>query len=177
MRILLVLILVAQAFVSFSQPGVAKELEIKGKSYYEHNVEAGNTLWGLQRMYGVDVETIVAENPELKDGIKVGQKLLIPRVKTAVSESEVYSDYKVKNSETLYGLSKKFNTTVDRLIELNPELSEGLKKGQSIKVPGNYNDEESIEIIEKVEEKEEVVPNPFVVETEERGQKFHTEPE
>lgn len=168
MRIILVLILVAQVFVGFSQPGVAKELEIKGKKYYEHSVEAGNTLWGLQRMYGVDVETIVAENPELKDGIKTGQKLLIPRIETKTDEPEVYSDYKVKNSETLYGLSKKFNTTVDRLIELNPELSEGLKKGQSIKVPGNYNDEESTEIIEKVEEKEEVVPNPFVVETEER---------
>ena len=168
MRIILVLILVAQVFVGFSQPGVAKDLEIKGKKYYEHNVEEGNTLWGLQRMYGVDVETIVAENPELKDGIKTGQKLLIPRIETKTNEPEVYSDYKVKNSETLYGLSKKFNTTVDRLIELNPELSEGLKKGQTIKVPGDYKDEETTEAVEKVEEKKEVVPNPFVVESEEK---------
>ena len=169
MRIILVLVLVAQAFVGLPQPGVAKELSIKGKDYYEHNVEAGNTLWGLQRMYGVDAEAIVAENPELKDGIKVGQKLLIPKITNTPAEPEVYSDYKVKNSETLYGLSKKFNTTVDRLIELNPELSEGLKKGQTIKVPGNYKDDEAIEVVEKVEEKEEVVPNPFVVETEEEN--------
>ena len=59
MRIILVLVLVAQAFVGLPQPGVAKELSIKGKDYYEHNVEAGNTLWGLQRMYGVDAEAIV----------------------------------------------------------------------------------------------------------------------
>lgn len=168
MRILLVLIFVAQAFVSFSQPGVARELVVKGKNYYEHNVEAGNTLWGLQRMYGIDAETIVAENPELKDGIKVGQKLLIPRITSAPIEADVISEYKVKNSETLYGLSKKFNTTVDRLIELNPELSEGLKKGQSIKVPGEYKDEiQTTETeIKNVEEEEEVIPNPFIIETE-----------
>ncbi len=123
-------------------------------------------------MYGVDVEEIIAENPELKDGIKVGQKLLIPKITNEVSETEVFSDYKVKNSETLYGLSKKFNTTVDRLIELNPELSEGLKKGQTIKVPGNFKDEETETQIEKVEEVKEVVPNPFVVEsTKEDGTK------
>lgn len=168
MRRVSVLILVVQSFVGFSQPGVAKELEIKGKSYYEHNVEAGNTLWGLQRMYGVTVETIVAENPELKDGIKVGQKLLIPRTTVKSSEPEVFSDYKVKSSETLYGLSKKFNTTVDRLIEINPELAEGLKKGQTIKVPGNYKDdvEEAEVVTEKVVEVEEEAPNPFIVETE-----------
>ena len=144
MRIILVLVLVAQAFVGLPQPGVAKELSIKGKDYYEHNVEAGNTLWGLQRMYGVDAEAIVAENPELKDGIKVGQKLLIPKITNTPAEPEVYSDYKVKNSETLYGLSKKFNTTVDRLIELNPELAEGLKKGQTINTlfPSHYKDEQ-----------------------------------
>lgn len=169
MRRLLVLILVAQAFVSFSQPGVAKELVIKGKHYFEHNVEAGNTLWGLQRMYGVDAEAIMAENPELKDGIKVGQKLLIPKIDSSPVEPETYSDYKVKNSETLYGLSKKFNTTVDRLIELNPELSEGLKKGQTIKVPGTIKEDEPATVIENREEKEEDVPNPFIVETEDKN--------
>jgi len=167
MRRLLVLIIVTQAFLSFSQPGVSRELIIKGKHYFEHNVESGNTLWGLQQMYGVDAETIMAENPELKEGIKVGQKLLIPKVASSKNETEVFSDYKVKNSETLYGLSKKFNTTVDRLIELNPDLSEGLKKGQTIKVPGDFKEDESEVVIKKEEKKEIEVPNPFIVETEE----------
>jgi len=175
MRLLILSILIFQAFIGFAQPGVAKEVVKNGKSYYEHKVEAGNTLWGLQRMYGVNVETIVAENPSLTEGIKTGQIVFIPKVVNTKVEEEVYSDYKVKSSETLYGLSKKFNTTVDRLIELNPELAtEGLKKGQSIKIPGIYKEEvETTEVVkeEKKEIKEEV-PNPFIVEsTEENGVK------
>src|SRR5690606_36223294 len=68
------------------------------------------------------------------------------------------------------------NTTVDRLFELNPELSEGLKKGQVIKVPGNHTEEvtetKAEETETKEEEVEEEIPNPFVVETtEENGEK------
>lgn len=173
MRLLILSIFFFQIFVGFAQPGVAKEVVRNGKSYYEHQVEAGNTLWGLQRMYGVDVETIVSENPVLADGVKAGQTIYIPKLKETKVEEEVYSDYKVKSSETLYGLSKKFNTTVDRLIELNPELSEGLKKGQVIKVPGNFTDEveEVTEIKVEETEVEEEIPNPFVVETtEENGE-------
>lgn len=176
MRLLIVSIFFFQIFIGFAQPGVAKEVVRNGKSYYEHKVEAGNTLWGLQRMYGVDVETIVAENPVLTDGVKVGQTVYIPKLTETKVEEEVFSDYKVKSSETLYGLSKKFNTTVDRLIELNPELSEGLKKGQVIKVPGNHAEEvtetKADETEVKEEEVEEEIPNPFVVETtEENGEK------
>ena len=173
MRILLLSTILLISFFGFSQPGVAKEVVKNGKNYYEHTVEAGNTLWGLQRMYNVDVETIVAENPQLTDGIKVGQIVFIPKSTKVKVEEEVYSDYKVKNSETLYGLSKKFNTTVDRLIELNPELSEGLKKGQTLKVPGKIKEEveEDGQVVKQPEVKEEI-PNPFIVEpTEENGVK------
>lgn len=174
MRTLILSILFFQTFIGFTQPGVAKEVVKNGKNYYEHKVEAGNTLWGLQRMYGVDVETIVAENPSLSEGIKTGQIVYIPKITKEKAEEEVFSDYKVKSSETLYGLSRKFNTTVDRLIELNPELAtEGLKKGQSIKVPGNYKEEiEEEEVVIKESEVKEEVPNPFIVEsTEDNGVK------
>ncbi len=169
MRLLLLILVLFCSLPIFAQPGVAKEISKDGKKYYEHKIEEGNTLWGLQTMYGVSVETIVAENPSLTEGLKVDQLVYIPIIETASSKEEVFSDYKVKKSETLYGLSKKFNTTVDRLIELNPELSEGLQKGQVIKVPGEYIDTEAeIEDTEPLEIKEveiDEVPNPFIVET------------
>lgn len=145
----------------FAQPGVAPVVEIQGKKYYQHTVEEGNTLYGMQRMYGVPFEEIVAAN-EPFDGLKTGQKILIPIKETQAPKQEEVSEYKVKSGETLYGLSRKFNTTVDRLIELNPELSEGLKKGQVIKVPGSY--QEEMEITQEM--KPEVgTPNPFVIDT------------
>lgn len=157
----LIVIFLGLSAWSFAQPGVAPVVEIQGKKYYQHTVEEGNTLYGMQRMYGVPFEEIVAANQPF-DGLKTGQKILIPMKQEVAPKQDVISEYKVKNGETLYGLSRKFNTTVDRLIELNPELSEGLKKGQVIKVPGEYKEEPEIQ--EEIQP-EVVTPNPFVIDT------------
>src|SRR3989338_6622493 len=132
-KVLFLLSLILASF-SFAQPGVVPTIEKQGKKYYQHTVEDGNTLWGMQRLYGVPYQEIVAAN-EPFDGLKTGQIILVPVKGEVVEQQEVTSNYKVKSSETLYGLSKKFNTTVDHLIELNPELKEGLQKGQVIRVP------------------------------------------
>lgn len=165
MRIILLILIVLQTNLMFAQPGVAPEREIEGKRYYAHKVEAGNTLWGLQQMYGVQAEEIMKANPELSAGLKTGQTVLIP-MKAAPVKEAVTSAYKVKRGETLYGLSRKFNTTVDELIRLNPILAtEALQKGQAILVPGNFvdtdEDPETTEVTPEVIN----VPNPFVVDT------------
>lgn len=156
-------------FISFisglvlAQSNVAPTKIVDGQKYYLHKVQQGNTLWGLQQMYGVKVEDIIKTNPELSNGLKTGETILIPcSDKEEASVNKVHSDYKVKKGETLYGISRKFNTTVDELISLNPELQSGLQKGQIIKVPGEYTEEEQ-ENVEVIEDNV-VTPNPFVVE-------------
>lgn len=159
-KIILVLILCLSASLSWAQPGVAPTKQINGKTYYIHKVEAGNTLYGLHKMYSVEAATIMAENPFLKDGLKVGQEVVIPAGESLQAEEIVTSDYKVKKGETLYGISRQFNTTVDNLIALNPETKDGIVKGQVLKVPGKYS-EENLNITSNVEP----LPNPFVVDT------------
>lgn len=149
-----------------AQPGVAPVKNVNGVSYYVHKVEAGNTLYGLQRMYGVSVDEIVkANSSSLNGGLKVGQEVLIPAkdVEQPKPASKETSDYKVKSGETLYGISRKFNTTVDELLTLNPSAENGIQKGQILKVPGKYEEKEEVEVVEV---NEEPVPNPFVVENE-----------
>ena len=46
-----------------------------------------------------------------------------------------YIDYVVKSKETLYSLSKMFTLSQENLIEINPELTNGLQEGMTIKVP------------------------------------------
>lgn len=133
MRYLLLLIVFIPLF-NWAQPRVVSKVEVDGKKYYQHIAEAGNTLWGLQRMYGVKVEDIVARNPELKNGLRTGQVVLIPVTENSIRKIPT-EEYKVRKKETLYGLSQKFNVSIDDLIVLNPELKDGLKKGQIIKVP------------------------------------------
>lgn len=165
MRYILLTTLFLQSMFLWAQPGVSPEKEIDGKRYYVHKVEAGNTLWGLQQMYGVKVDAIMSANPELSDGLKKDQTILVPipgETTAAIQEVET-SAYKVKRGETLYGLSRKFNTTVDELIRLNPELSEAaLQKGQSIQVPGKVEEPEVVEVIDPIDTS---VPNPFVMDT------------
>lgn len=165
MRYILLTTLFLQSAFLWAQPGVSPEKEVDGKLFYVHKVEAGNTLWGLQQLYGVKADEIMAANPDLSEGLKTGQTILVPvpGETAAVAPEVVTSDYKVRRGETLYGLSRKFNTTVDELIRLNPVLSESaLGKGQIIQVPGKIEEAPVIPMIDPIIE---VVPNPFVVDT------------
>lgn len=159
----LIILLVFLPYLASAQPGTTPVVEKNGKKYYEHIVESGNTLYGLQRIYGVTVEVIVAENPALSSGLKIGQKVYIPVTKESIQKIPT-SDYKVQKEETLYGISRKFNTTVDDLMALNPELKDAaLAKGQTIKIPF----QEKVEIVEVPVKQVEIrsTPNPFVTDT------------
>ena len=51
---------------------------INGKEYYVHNVEWGETLFGLSLTYKVSVKEIQDLNPKVNDGLKAGHVLIIP---------------------------------------------------------------------------------------------------
>lgn len=165
MNKLVIILLLCLPYFASAQPGVTPVVEKNGKKYYEHTVEAGNTLWGLQKIYGVSVEEIVAENPSLKEGLKKDGKVYIPVTKESIKKIPT-SEYKVRKGETLYGLSRKFKITVDDLMDLNPELKDsGLEKGQRIRVPVQTKIEEPVIDIVPPVKVEKTTPNPFVVDT------------
>lgn len=51
---------------------------INGKKYYLHKVAHAQSLYGIAKIYGIDVNTILSENPGASKGIVVGQDLRIP---------------------------------------------------------------------------------------------------
>jgi len=53
-----------------------------GKSYYIHTIKKGQTLYMISRAYGADVNEVIRENPEVKEGIYAGQKIRIPVTKS-----------------------------------------------------------------------------------------------
>ena len=112
---------------------------IGGVKYYLHTVEKGQTLFAIAKFYNRDVNDIVIENPEAIDGIKPGQILRIPVEKkkpvvSTVSDTSNYKLHKVEKGQTLYSISKQYGVSVDKIKFLNPELKEGLKEGQIIKI-------------------------------------------
>jgi LysM repeat protein len=113
---------------------------INGKKYYIHKVEKGQSLYAIAKLYETDVNLVLAENDEALDGIKPGQELKIPvitaaqnlSVKSNPKDTSRYLYHTVERKETLYGISKKYNTTEQRLVEWNPDVKSGIKHGQCL---------------------------------------------
>jgi LysM repeat protein/ABC-type branched-subunit amino acid transport system substrate-binding protein len=119
---------------------------INGKKYYLHTVLKKQTLYAISKSYEVTIDTILAVNPEAKQGIKTDQILMIP----VMGEKKETVFHKVAAQETLYAISKQYNLEVADLIKANPELSNSLKEGQIIIIP-----EKTIKTNNKIPEKKD----------------------
>ncbi|HSH64251.1 MAG TPA: LysM peptidoglycan-binding domain-containing protein [Bacteroidia bacterium] len=113
---------------------------INGSKYLLHTVEKGQTLFAIAKFYKMDVNDIVLENPDAINGIKQGQVLRIPVDKKEMTSNDTssYVIHTVEKGETIYFITKKYNITTEGLKSLNPELKDGLKAGQQLKVPSPY---------------------------------------
>ncbi|MDB2622441.1 LysM peptidoglycan-binding domain-containing protein [Flavobacteriales bacterium] len=53
-------------------------------------------------------------------------------------------DHGVKNGETLYNLSKKYNISIQDIVRANPEAKRGLHEGMNIFIPSTYKNADTI---------------------------------
>lgn len=119
-----------------------KSTNFQNENQIIHIVKTGETLYGLSKKYKTTIDILEKTNPELKNGLKLEQKLIIPQKNNIKTDQVVNQDYNTENTdihivkakETLYGISKKYNISQDDLIALNPELKNGLPLGYSIKL-------------------------------------------
>lgn len=101
-----------------------------GTGSFQYTVQPGDTLWLLSRKYGTTVEAIKQLNGLTGDMLYVGQVLKIP-----APQSEPYIEYTVKSGDTLWLLSRKYQTTVDAIKRLNGLTSDIIDIGQVLKIP------------------------------------------
>jgi len=129
-----------------------------GKLYLVHVAEAGNTLYGMQTVYGVPVEQIVKANPGAEKGLKVGATYLIPQGPTTIKAKNGTTLVKhvVVKGETLYALSKKYGSDVNDVNSINPDAASGLKLGQVIYFPTVSKSTTPISVVKEEPTKESV---------------------
>ncbi|WP_313359476.1 LysM peptidoglycan-binding domain-containing protein [Empedobacter sp.] len=100
-----------------------------------HLIKKGETLSTLAKQYNVSVDDLYAENPALQTGVKEGMVITIPKKSGSVVIEENTINYVVQNGDSAYGILEKYNTNLDELLRLNPDLINGLKAGMTLKIP------------------------------------------
>ncbi|MRX67307.1 amino acid/amide ABC transporter substrate-binding protein, HAAT family [Flavobacterium resistens] len=129
-----------------SEPAVAKTTA--NSKEIIHEVQPKETFWSIEHKYDISDEALKAANPFLeKDGVVVGQKLVIPAkgsaAKTAAnakpsknSSQEKYVYHDVAPKETKFGIAKQYNMTVEELEKRNPEIVSNLPVGYRLTIKG-----------------------------------------
>jgi len=107
-------------------------VNISGKLYLRYLVTPGETIYGISTKYKVPITDLLELNPELENGLKVGQIITIPyEFQLNSSKSDDKSEYVyhvVEPGETFYSLSRKYGISVSDLLKLNDiELKVGQK--------------------------------------------------
>jgi len=127
-----------------------------GKPYYIHFVKDGQTLFGIARIYGVTSDVIIDNNPDLKSGLKADMIIKIPYIDTVanavkqnqnpvlkfkepVSAEPVVKTtgqivYEIKKGETLYGIAKRYDISMDEILNVNPGVT-SFRAGSKIHIP------------------------------------------
>jgi peptidoglycan endopeptidase LytE len=109
--------------------------------YLIYIVSRGDTLKGLAARFGSTVDSILASNPEIKSAnlIYEGQRLTIYSVgQNPPPPPPPPGDvYYAQRGDTLRKIAAKFGTTVNVLIQLNPQIPNPniIYVGQAINVP------------------------------------------
>ena len=97
-------------------------------------VQKGDTLYAIAQKLNTTVAELKAANNLNSNLLSVGQKLKIPT--TAVKPiTDDYSVYVVERGDTLYSIARRFNTSVDKLINANQLSTSALSIGQKILIP------------------------------------------
>ena len=120
--------------LNFGKENAAEE-EVAEVEETLYKVKPKETLYGISKTYGLTIDELIAANPELKDGLKIGMEIVIPVSETA--EEKIKEDFilhEVVKDDTVYNLTRRYNVSEESLMALNPELADGLKLGMILKM-------------------------------------------
>ena len=134
----------------------------------KHTVKKGETITAIAQKYKVEPSAIYELNPDCSRTLKLESIILIPRAtpkgiksKTESKTVIVENTHEVQLKETLFGIAKQYEVSLEELNAANPELVEtGLKARQKIKIPSKVISKivtENKKETPKLEPKKEVV--------------------
>lgn len=111
-----------------------------------YQIQPKDNYFQITRKFNITKQQLFAMNPGLEEkGLKVGDIIRVQGTpsnnvseqKPIVSKSQnddEYNTYTVRDGDTVFIILNKFGLSLEELLSLNPQLSNGLKTGMVIKV-------------------------------------------
>ena len=118
-----------------------KEAQATGDEYV---VKKGDTLYSIARKYNTSVDNLKSINNITTDSLAIGQIIKLPSTSSTASDT-----YIVKKGDSLYSIARTYNTSVDKLKEINNLTSNALAIGQVLKLPSNNANENVVYTVKK----------------------------
>lgn len=145
---LLALLVGAVSFTYGNQTQKLPKTEILGKEYYIYEVKKGESIYGIAKKYGWDLEELLRLNPEASTDLHKGVMLYYPtgQVSQVMEMPEpVEIDpaslepirHKVKKGETIYSISRQYGVPLETIYKYNPSTKKGVKTGEIVEMPQN----------------------------------------
>lgn len=108
--------------------------------YFLYTVKNKETLYGISKKFGVEIQQILKLNPETGNTLKEGQTIKLPSESSKGSKTNQEPEGKTINhtvqpGETLYSISKKYNITLAEIEKANPGITGAIKTGQVLVIP------------------------------------------
>ena len=109
---------------------------IEGQIENVYVVKRGDSLYSIARKYNTTVDVLKKLNNLTSNNLSIGQKLNIP----SITSEDTNQTYIVQKGDSLYSISKKFNTSADTLKKINSLVTNNLQIGQILKLTDNNSD-------------------------------------
>ncbi len=113
---------------------LVKDTSSSGDVGVYYTVVAGDTLYGIANKYGISVDELKKMNNLTSNNLSINQKLLVSGTGESNDTGE-YDTYIVKSGDSLWSIASRYNTTVDKLKDINNLSSNLLSIGQKLLVP------------------------------------------
>jgi LysM repeat protein len=111
------------------------------KKYTSYIVKKGETIKSIAKEFDISTRDLLRLNPDVSRRPDFETVIIVPNKnygKNIVKTEPYMNDddlYEVQPKETIYGISKKFDVSINDLIQANPALENGLKIGMKLHIP------------------------------------------
>ena len=110
---------------------------IRGKSYYLHTVQPGQTLYSICKAYGANIDEVKSLNDKKDNALSLYEVLKVPYTDPFVQQDDKFYYHKVLKGETFYSIARLYKIKPKRLLKFNEGYAQNqpLAVGAVVKLP------------------------------------------